>query len=184
VNLVPAAKRKTIRADGLLEYIESPLTLDEIGGMRRLKNWLLQRRHAFEERASRYGLTSPRGVLMLGLQGAGKSLCAKAMAAAWQQPLLRMDPSALCAKFIGQSEDNLRKALRQAEMMSPVVLWIDEIEKAFASAASQSSDGGLSQRMFGTLLTRMQDHQHPVFRRCHRQRHRGSAARIAPQGTV
>ena len=85
------------------------------------------------------------------------------IATAWHQPLLRMDPGALYASFIGESERNLRDALRQTEMMSPVVLWIDEIEKAFASAASRSADGGLSQRMFGTLLTWMQEHEAPVF---------------------
>jgi len=100
---------------------------------------------------------------MLGVQGAGKSLCAKAIATAWHQPLLRMDPGALFASYIGESERNLREALRQTESMSPVVLWIDEIEKGFASAASQSTDGGLSKRMFGTLLTWMQEHEEPVF---------------------
>ena len=100
---------------------------------------------------------------MLGVQGAGKSLCAKAIATAWHQPLLRMDPSALYASYIGESERNLRDALRQTEAMSPVILWIDEIEKGFASAASQSTDGGLSKRMFGTLLTWMQEHEAPVF---------------------
>ncbi len=100
---------------------------------------------------------------MLGVQGAGKSLCAKAIATAWHQPLLRMDPGALYASFIGESERNLREALRQTEMMAPVVLWIDEIEKAFASAASRSADGGLSQRMFGTLLTWLQEREAPVF---------------------
>jgi SpoVK/Ycf46/Vps4 family AAA+-type ATPase len=100
---------------------------------------------------------------MLGVQGAGKSLCAKAIATAWHQPLLRMDPGALYASYIGESERNLREALRQTEMMSPVILWIDEIEKAFASAASRSADGGLSQRMFGTLLTWLQEREAPVF---------------------
>jgi len=100
---------------------------------------------------------------MLGVQGGGKSLCAKAVATAWQQPLLRLDVGSLYNSYIGESERNLRKALRQTEFMAPVILWIDEIEKAFASAASQSSDGGLSKRMFGTLLTWMQDHKEPVF---------------------
>jgi SpoVK/Ycf46/Vps4 family AAA+-type ATPase len=100
---------------------------------------------------------------MLGVQGAGKSLCAKAIATAWHQPLLRLDPGSLYASYIGESERNLREALQQTEMMSPVVLWIDEIEKAFASAASRSADGGLSQRMFGTLLTWLQEHESPVF---------------------
>ena len=100
---------------------------------------------------------------MLGVQGAGKSLCAKAIATAWHQPLLKLDPGALYNSFIGESEANLRRALLQTEAMAPVILWIDEIEKAFASAASRSADGGLSQRMFGTLLTWLQEHEAPVF---------------------
>jgi len=100
---------------------------------------------------------------LLGVQGCGKSLCAKVVAAEWNMPLLRMDPGVLYQKFVGESENRLREALVQAETMAPVVLWIDEIEKAFASAASESADGGLSQRMFGTLLTWMQDHGSPIF---------------------
>ncbi|HSV26497.1 MAG TPA: AAA family ATPase [Sedimentisphaerales bacterium] len=163
VNEIIAGKRRMIGQGGLLEYIQTPLSLDEIGGMRNLKAWLRRRKDAFSERAVQFGIEPPRGVLMLGVQGSGKSLCAKAIAAAWQLPLLRLDPGVLYNKFIGESEANLRKALYQAEMMSPVVLWIDEIEKGFASAASQSTDGGLSKRMFGTLLTWMQEHRDPVF---------------------
>lgn len=163
VNHVIAEKRKLFHDDGLLEYIETPLTIDKIGGMNNLKKWLEQRKDVFRSNAKEFGLTAPRGVLMLGVQGAGKSLCAKAISAGWQLPLLRMDPGSLYNSFIGQSEQNLRNALRQTEQMAPVILWIDEIEKAFASAASQNSDGGLSKRMFGTLLTWMQDHEEPVF---------------------
>jgi AAA+ superfamily predicted ATPase len=163
INVVIASKRRMVQQGGLLEYIQTPLDLDEIGGMRNLKTWLNQRRDVFSPEARAFGLVPPKGVLMLGVQGAGKSLCAKAIATAWHQPLLRMDPSTLYASFIGESERNLREALRQTEMMSPVILWIDEIEKAFASAASHSADGGLSQRMFGTLLTWLQEHQAPVF---------------------
>lgn len=131
--------------------------------MKKLKKWLKNRKDAFSPEAVKFGLQAPRGVLMLGVQGAGKSLCAKAIATAWHQPLLRMDPGALYASYIGESERNLREALTQIEMMSPVILWIDEIEKAFASAASRSADGGLSQRMFGSLLTWLQEHEAPVF---------------------
>ena len=113
--------------------------------------------------AVEFGLPAPRGVLMLGVQGAGKSLAAKAVATAWRWPLLRMDAGALYDRFIGESERRLRESLRQAERMAPVVLWIDEIEKAFASAGSHSNDGGLSRRMFGTLLTWMQERAAPVF---------------------
>ncbi|MFA5783303.1 MAG: AAA family ATPase [Phycisphaerae bacterium] len=163
INSIIAGKRRMLQRSGLLEYIKTPLTLDEIGGMRRLKEWLRQRQDAFTSEAERFGLTAPRGVMMLGVQGSGKSLCAKAIATAWRQPLLRLDPSSLYASYIGESERNLRDALQQTEMMSPVVLWIDEIEKGFSSAASRSSDGGLSQRMFGTLLTWLQEREAPVF---------------------
>lgn len=163
INHVLAGKRRLMSHSTVLEYVESPASLDDIGGLGRLKSWLAQRERSFEVAASDFGLLPPRGVLMLGVQGAGKSLCAKAIATAWKRPLLRMDPGALYDRFVGESERRLREALRQAEATAPVVLWIDEIEKAFASAAAQSTDGGLSQRMFGTLLTWMQDHKEPVF---------------------
>jgi SpoVK/Ycf46/Vps4 family AAA+-type ATPase len=163
VNAILARKRRALGGSTLLEYIESPATLDEIGGLTRLKNWLQIRQHCLGDEASDFGIPPPRGVLMLGVQGAGKSLSAKAIATAWQWPLLRMDVGALYDKYIGESERKLREALKQAERMAPIILWIDEIEKAFASAASQSSDGGLSKRMFGTLLTWMQERTAPVF---------------------
>ncbi len=163
INVVIASKRQMVQRGELLQYIQTPRDLSEIGGMRRLKKWLRTRSHAFGSEAEAFGLRTPRGVLMLGVQGAGKSLCAKAIATAWRQPLLRLDPGTLYNSFIGESEANLRRALHQTEAMSPVVLWIDEIEKGFASAASQSTDGGLSKRLFGTLLTWMQEHEAPVF---------------------
>ena len=131
--------------------------------MNALKTWLRQRSDALTPEAKAFGLQPPKGVLLLGVQGAGKSLCAKAIATAWQRPLLRLDPGVLYDRYVGESERRLRSALRQAELMAPIILWIDEIEKGFASAASQSTDGGLSQRMFGTLLTWMQEHEAPVF---------------------
>ena len=163
INIVIASKRQMIQQGELLQYVQTPQSLKEIGGMRRLKRWLRTRRSAFGAEAEAFGLRTPRGVLMLGVQGAGKSLCAKAIATAWGQPLLRLDPGTLYNSFIGESEANLRRALRQTEAMAPVILWIDEIEKGFASAASQSTDGGLSKRLFGTLLTWMQEHEAPVF---------------------
>lgn len=164
INHVVTAKRKALNAgSGLLEFVESPVDLTAIGGLTRLKQWLEQRRGALTDKAADFGLAAPRGVLMLGVQGAGKSLCAKAIAAAWQQPLMRMDVGALYDRYVGESERRLRDALRQAEHMAPIILWFDEIEKAFASAAAQSTDGGLSKRMFGTLLTWMQEHGAPVF---------------------
>ncbi len=163
INSILAKKRQVLHSDSLLDYIEAPTDLDSIGGLLNLKKWLAQRQKSITGDAKEFGLSAPRGVLMLGIQGAGKSLCAKAIATAWQLPLLRMDPGRLYDSYIGESEKHLRKALEQAESMAPLVLWIDEIEKAFASAASQSTDGGLSRRMFGSLLTWMQEHDAPVF---------------------
>ncbi|MFN7019799.1 MAG: AAA family ATPase [Phycisphaerales bacterium] len=156
-------KRQLIQSEGVLESVSAPVSMDQLGGMGRLKAWLVQRTDALSADAASHGLEPPRGMLLLGVQGGGKSLCAKAVATAWRRPLLRMDVGALYDRYIGESERRLRAAFRQAEMMAPIVLWIDEIEKAFASAAMQSSDGGLSRRMFGSLLTWMQEHREPVF---------------------
>ncbi len=163
VKRIIAFKKKALRGIGVLEPIDTFTTLDEIGGMKNLKNWLDLRSRALSEEAIEFGIEAPRGILMLGVQGAGKSLSAKAVATAWKRPLMRMDVGALYDRYVGETEHRLRDALRQAEMMAPVILWIDEIEKAFASAAAHSIDGGLSQRMFGALLTWMQEHTRPVF---------------------
>ncbi len=163
LNTILASKRRMLQRDGLLDFVESPVNLNEIAGLSGLKHWLRQRQLVTGDKARAYGLRPPRGVLMLGVPGAGKSLCAKAVATAWRRPLLRLDPSVLYDRYIGESERRLRDALHQAEALSPNVLWIDEIEKGFASAASHSTDGGLSQRMFGTLLTWMQEHTANVF---------------------
>lgn len=156
-------KQEMIREVGVLEYIQPDVTLDDIGGLDHLKSWLNKRKTALSKEAADFGLSPPRGALLLGVQGAGKSMAAKAVAAAWNLPLLKLDPGQLYDKYVGQTEKQLRRALRTAESIAPVVLWIDEIEKAFASAAAQSSDGGLSQRMFGSLLGWMQDHKFPIF---------------------
>lgn len=148
---------------GVLEFVRAPVSMDEIGGLDRLKAWLKTRSGARSEEAERYGIRPPRGVLLLGVQGSGKSLAAKAIATAWGIPLMRLDAGALYDKFVGESERKLRDSLTQADRMAPSVLWIDEIEKGFAAAASQSSDGGLSRRMFGTLLTWMQERSAPTF---------------------
>ena len=157
------AKRARLGTTGCLESIMADFAPEDIGGLNNLKRWLNQRRGGFSSRARSFGLDPPRGILLLGVQGCGKSLCAKVVASAWRMPLLRMDPGVLYQKFIGESEARLREALTQAESMAPAVLWIDEIEKAFASTGNESADGGLSQRMFGTLLSWMQDHRHPIF---------------------
>jgi AAA+ superfamily predicted ATPase len=160
---VVESKRTLLGSQGCLEAIAADFSPDEIGGLENLKNWLKLRRGGFTREAREFGLEPPRGVLMLGVPGCGKSLCAKVVAADWGMPLLRLDPGVLYQKFIGESESQLRQALGQAEAMAPCILWIDEIEKAFASASASSADGGLSKRMFGTLLSWMQDHRHPIF---------------------
>ena len=157
------AKRGLLESSGVLESMSVDFDINGVGGLRGLKRWLAARRNTFSERARKFGIEPPRGVLMLGVPGCGKSLCAKAVAADWGMPLLRLDPGLLYQKFVGESENQLRQAIQQAEAMAPVVLWIDEIEKAFASASSSSADGGLSQRMFGTLLSWMQEHRSPIF---------------------
>jgi len=157
------SKRAILASSGVLEAIPVDVNIDDIGGLSRLKAWLARRRGGFSTKAAEFGLSPPRGILLLGVQGGGKSLCAKAVAADWGMPLLRLDPGVLYQRFVGESEGRLRQALSQAETMAPVILWIDEIEKAFASASSASADGGLSQRMFGTLLGWMQEHRHAVF---------------------
>lgn len=148
---------------GVLEFVQAPVSLDEIGGLVRLKTWLAHRSMDRSDEAHAFGLRPPRGVLLLGVQGAGKSLAAKAIATAWQVPLLRLDAGALYDKFVGESERKLRASLAQADRLAPAVLWIDEIEKGFASASSTSNDGGLSRRMFGSLLTWMQERSAPTF---------------------
>jgi len=149
--------------DGVLEFVQAPVSMDRIGGLARLKSWLGARSLATAREAEEFGLALPRGVMLLGVQGAGKSLAAKAVATAWRVPLLRLDAGALYDKFVGESERKLRESLAQADRMAPAVLWIDEIEKGFASASSLSSDGGLSRRMFGTLLTWMQERRSATF---------------------
>lgn len=157
------AKRRVLASAGCLESVAVDRASEDIGGLANLKAWLKVRRGSYSDRAREFGLEPPRGILLLGVQGCGKSLCAKAVAADWNMPLLKLDPGVLYQKYVGESESQLRQALRQAEAMAPVILWVDEIEKAFASASANSADGGLSQRMFGTLLSWMQEHRHPIF---------------------
>ena len=164
VDAVVATRHRLLDGHGLLEVIEIPVKLDQVAGVQRLKRWLHIRSAVMASHALPVpGLEAPRGVLLLGVPGSGKSLCAKAIATAWGLPLLRLDAGVLYDRYVGESERRLREALHQAESMAPAVLWIDEIEKAFASASSRSSDGGLSQRMFGSLLTWMQERPARVF---------------------
>lgn len=164
LDLIRRAKSRLIRDQGVLEFMESPEDMSGVGGLARLKAWLNKRRGALTPEAARFGLEPPRGILILGVQGCGKSLCAKAVAREWNMQLLKFDSSSLFEKFIGESEKNLRRSLQVAEAVAPSVLWIDEIEKMFPQGALHSeADGGVSLRIFGTFLTWMQEKKSPVF---------------------
>jgi len=154
-------KEETIRDGGLLEFYPPGENTFELGGFARLKAWLERERVGFGTEAQALGLRPPRGVMIVGVQGCGKSLAAKVIAREWRQPLLKLDAARLYDKYVGESEKNLRKALKVAEAVAPCVLWIDEIEKGFASGGD--SDGGLSRRMLGSFLTWMQERQASVF---------------------
>lgn len=157
------AKREVLQEQGVLEYVPVDISMSELGGLANLKDWLGKRRNALGEEAKEFGLPPPRGVVLLGVQGCGKSLAAKAVAADWELPLLRMEAGRIYDKFIGESDKKLEQALRAAEHMAPCIMWIDEIEKAFAFSGSADSDGGLSQRIFGRLLSWLQEKQTAVF---------------------
>jgi hypothetical protein len=160
---VIAAKRAVVEREGLLEYYPLEESSARVADLRRLREWLEKRKAVVAEplRAEEFGLPFPRGVLLLGVPGCGKSLSAKAVAMEWKLPLLKLDTSTLYNKFIGESEKNFKRAMSTAERMAPVVLWIDEIEKAFASGGDE--DGGVSQRILGSFLSWMQERTGDVF---------------------
>ena len=164
-----AGKRRRVESTGVLQWVDTgggegggPVGLDGVGGARNLATWTRRRREAFGEAAKRFGLDPPKGLLLTGVPGTGKSLTCRALAAEWRLPLLGLDPGRLFDRFVGETEANLRRALATAEAMAPAVLWIDEIEKALATTASEA-DAGLSRRVAGTLLTWMQERAAPVF---------------------
>ena len=164
LGIIIAEKEQLIRRSQILEYYESVDGFANVGGMGLVKQWLRKRGMAFSEKARRFGLPEPKGLLLLGVQGAGKSLLAKAVASQWQLPLLRLDLGRIFSELVGSSEQNIRTALRLAESVSPCVLWLDEIEKGLAGATgSGSSDAGTSARVFGNFLTWMQEKTSPVF---------------------
>jgi AAA+ superfamily predicted ATPase len=163
-GIVAREKANEVKKSGLLEVCSLEASLDNIGGLECLKAWLLQRREAFGKEAEAYGLPSPKGLLIVGIPGTGKSLTAKATANVFNKPLLKLDAGRLFAGLVGQSENNLRSVISTVEAIAPCVLWIDEIEKGFNGARSSgASDGGTASRVLGTFLTWLQDRQAPVF---------------------
>jgi SpoVK/Ycf46/Vps4 family AAA+-type ATPase len=164
LSVVHSEKKQIIRKSGLLDYIETGAEIDDVGGLDNLKAWLRKRREAFGERARRFGLPAPRGALFVGVQGCGKSLCAKAVSNLWSLPLLRLDAGAVFSQYVGQSESNMRRAIKLAESIAPVILWIDEIDKGFAGLTTNSGgDSGTTMRVFGSFITWMQEKTAPVF---------------------
>jgi SpoVK/Ycf46/Vps4 family AAA+-type ATPase len=165
VTDVLEAKKELLRHSGMLEFIDVTENMASLGGLDNLKHWLAQRRGAWEERGRKFGLEPPRGMIILGVQGCGKSLCARAVAGEWQLPLVKFDTAAIYDKYIGETEKRIRKVFQIAESLAPCVLWIDELEKVFAGSGpdSASADAGVSSRLLGAFLSWMQDKQAPVF---------------------
>ena len=164
VDVILSEKEQIIRKSGILEYYPFNEQISDVGGLDLLKDWMEKRTVAFTEKARDFGLPPPRGVLLLGVQGCGKSLSAKAIGALWRLPLLRLDVGRIFGGIVGQSEENMRKAIRVAESVSPAILWLDELEKGFSGTQSSGqSDGGTTSRVFGTFLTWMQDKKAATF---------------------
>lgn len=162
VDVILEEKRQVVKKMEILEFIQPDSTMDEVGGSENLKRWLAKRNQSWMESAQRYGLPSPKGVLVTGVPGCGKSLIAKAISSMWHLPLLRLDIGKIFSGVVGSSEENMRQAIHMAEAISPSILWIDEIEKGFGSLGG-SGDSGTSTRVFGTFLTWMQEKKKPVF---------------------
>lgn len=165
VTDVLEAKKQLLRHSGMLEFIEASDNMASVGGLENLKHWLQQRRGAWEDSAREFGLEPPRGMIILGVQGCGKSLCARAVAGEWKLPLVKFDTSAVYDKYIGETEKRIRKVFQVAEGLAPCVLWIDELEKVFAGSGpdSASADAGVSSRLLASFLSWMQDRKSPVF---------------------
>ncbi len=155
-------KQQIIRKSGLLEYYPPSSNMSDVGGMETLKEWLDKRNSSFSDRAREFGIPAPKGVLLLGVQGCGKSLVAKAIAATWRLPMLKLDVGRIFGSLVGQSEENIRKAIATAESIAPCILWADELEKGFAGVGSVG-DSGTTARVFATFLTWMQEKTKPVF---------------------
>lgn len=162
VDLILEEKRQTIRQTQILDFYPAQEQISDIGGLENLKDWLLRRGGGFSEQARAYGLPHPRGLLLVGIQGTGKSLTAKAIAHHWHLPLLRLDVGRLFAGLVGESESRTRQMIQLAEALAPCILWIDEIDKAFSGMGSRG-DAGTTNRVFGTFVTWLAEKTSPVF---------------------
>lgn len=156
-------KKQIVRKTGILEFYPADARMADVGGHDLMKEWLTKRSKSFSEAAREFGIPWPKGVLIIGVQGCGKSLVAKSVAGAWNLPLLKLDVGRIFGSLVGQSEENMRKAIRIAESLAPCVLWIDELEKGFAGMGGGVSDSGTTARVFSTFLTWMQEKTKPVF---------------------
>lgn len=164
VPIILSEKQQIIRKTAILEYYSAEEKFHEVGGLDILKDWLCKRNLAFSQKARDFGLPHPKGILLIGVQGCGKSLCAKAVSSLWGLPLLRLDMSRIFSSLVGSSEENIRKGIKLAESVAPDILWIDEIEKAFAGTQSSTfSDAGTASRVFGNFITWLQEKKSPVF---------------------
>jgi SpoVK/Ycf46/Vps4 family AAA+-type ATPase len=164
IDRVLAAKQQAIRQTGILEFFTTHESLKNVGGLDNLKQWVRMRQDSFTEEARRYGIPNPKGVLLAGIQGTGKSLSAKTIAHEWRLPLLRLDAGRLFGGLVGESESKVRQMIRIVEAVAPCVLWMDEIDKAFGNISSGfDGDSGTSRRVFGSLITWMQEKTTPVF---------------------
>lgn len=164
VETILTEKEQIIRKSGMLEYYRLEEGMGDVGGLDVLKDWMRKRSQAFSQRARDFGLPWPKGILLLGVQGCGKSLCCKAIASQWRLPLLRLDVGKVFGGIVGQSEENMRRAIRMAESIAPTILWLDELEKGFAGTQSSGiSDGGTTARVFASFITWLQEKKAPVF---------------------
>lgn len=164
LKIILSEKEQIIRKSGVLEYCHVNENMKGVGGLDELKKWLNKRGKAFTLEARDFGLPEPRGVLLLGIPGCGKSLTAKAISSMWQLPLLKLDVGKVFSSLVGSSEENVRRAIQTAESIAPSILWLDEMEKGFSGLGSSGqTDGGTTARVFGTFLTWLQEKKTPVF---------------------
>lgn len=163
--LILKEKEQFIKKSGMLEIVNFSETVDDIGGLENLKEWLARKAKVFAnlDKAIKFGVDVPKGIMIIGMPGCGKSLTAKATASLFEIPLVRLDVGRLLGKYVGESEENMRKALQLSEAISPCVLWIDEIEKAFAGVGGDGGGNDVTTRLFGQFLTWMQEKENTVF---------------------